>query len=305
MKASIRKYVRYPDNVVHVGSSPYTLLLNTCKRFVQLALAGLLSGGTLAAADLFWNVLYQNDFETSAGPEWSRTDVSATPAGARKFLGEFANDTVVLSLTNLPSHGAVRLSFDLFIISSWDGNDTRYGPDIWSLSVANGPLLLRTTFGNAHSLTVAAGQAYPGSFPGASYPDRTGAAETNSLGYIGEGPMDSVYHLSYDFGHSGSELALNFAASGLQGLSDESWGLDNVSVAVLDIPFATIRCSQVEVCWNSKTNKTYQVQYRSSLTTNLWTDFGTLQPGNGSTECVTDSVPAGQPHKFYRVVEQP
>ena len=202
--------------------------MNTWKKLNQAALTALLSVGTLSAADLTWNVVYQNDFETAAGPEWSRTDVSATPAGARKFLGEFANDTVVLSLTNLPDHGAVRVSFDLFIIRTWDGNDTRYGPDIWSFSVVNGPLVLRTTFGNAHSLTVAAGQAYPGSFPGASYPDRTGAAETNSLGYIGEGPMDSVYHLSFDFGHSGSELGLNFAASGLQGLSDESWGLDNV-----------------------------------------------------------------------------
>ncbi|MFI5224697.1 MAG: hypothetical protein ACHQX3_10760, partial [Nitrospirales bacterium] len=38
-------------------------------------------------------------------------------------------------------------------------------------------------------------------------------------------------------------------------------------------PLATIRASQVEVCWNSISNLTYQVQYRSDLTTNLWTSL--------------------------------
>jgi hypothetical protein len=39
-------------------------------------------------------------------------------------------------------------------------------------------------------------------------------------------------------------------------------------------PLVTIRASQVEVCWNSISNLTYQVQYRSDLTTNLWTSLG-------------------------------
>ena len=38
-------------------------------------------------------------------------------------------------------------------------------------------------------------------------------------------------------------------------------------------PLVTIRASQVEVCWNSISNLTYQVQYRSDLTTNLWTSL--------------------------------
>jgi hypothetical protein len=66
----------------------------------------------------------------------------------------------------------------------------------------------------------------------------------------------------------------------------------------------TIRVSQVEVCWNSRTNKTYQVQYRSGLTTNLWTDLGAALPGTGATICILDAV-AGQEQRFYRVLETP
>jgi hypothetical protein len=40
--------------------------------------------------------------------------------------------------------------------------------------------------------------------------------------------------------------------------------------------FTTIRRasgSEIEVCWNSRTNRMYQIQYRSDLITNLWTDL--------------------------------
>jgi hypothetical protein len=48
--------------------------------------------------------------------------------------------------------------------------------------------------------------------------------------------MDSVYNLSFTFAHNVSDLVLNFSAAGLQGIADESWGLDNVQVAVAPVP---------------------------------------------------------------------
>jgi hypothetical protein len=48
-------------------------------------------------------------------------------------------------------------------------------------------------------------------------------------------------------------------------------------------PLLTIRSSQVEVCWNSISNLTYQVQYRSDLTTNLWTSLGDCIRSTNST----------------------
>jgi len=67
-------------------------------------------------------------------------------------------------------------------------------------------------------------------------------------------------------------------------------------------PLVTIRASQVEVCWNSVSNLTYQVQYRSDLTTNLWTSLGGCIRSANSTSCVYDPIAVGQPRRFYRVV---
>jgi len=65
---------------------------------------------------------------------------------------------------------------------------------------------------------------------------------------------------------------------------------------------ATIRASQVEVCWNSQSNVTYQVQYRSDLTTNLWTSLVDCVRSTNSTSCISDPIVVGQPQRFYRVL---
>jgi len=66
-------------------------------------------------------------------------------------------------------------------------------------------------------------------------------------------------------------------------------------------PLVTIRASQVEVCWNSISNLTYQVQYRSDLTANLWTSLVDCIRSTNSTSCIVDPVVIGQPQRFYRV----
>jgi hypothetical protein len=153
------------------------------------------------------------------------TDV--TPKGERRFLGQFLNDTITLSLSNLPSHSFVSVSFDLFIIRSWDGNFYLYGPDIWMFGTSQGELL-KTTFSNEGPA-----QAYPGTYPTDSYSCWTGASEVRTLGYD---VVDSVYHITVPFSHEGSSLSLYFAAQGLYSLPDESWGIDNVRVDVSSVP---------------------------------------------------------------------
>lgn len=63
---------------------------------------------------------------------------------------------------------------------------------------------------------------------------------------------------------------------------------------------ASIACSQVRVCWQSLTNKTYQVQYRTNLSSDAWVNLGSAIPGNNNTQCVTDEIVT--PQRFYRVV---
>jgi uncharacterized repeat protein (TIGR02543 family) len=176
------------------------------------------------------------------GDEWSDPITTTTPCGT-SFIGEFGNQSVTVTLQSLPAHSLVTVSFDLFIIRSWDGNqvndlsflnaspyspDSIVGPDIWQFQ-AGGNTLLHTSFSN----NVTFSQAYPGSYPGGSYPAQTGASVVNSLCYTyGPYNMSAVYPMRYTFAHTGDTLVLDFSAMGLQVISDESWGLDNVKVSV-------------------------------------------------------------------------
>jgi hypothetical protein len=76
--------------------------------------------------------------------------------------------------------------------------------------------------------------------------------------------------------------------------------LDNVALWELP-PKASIRHSQVEICWPSRTNRLYNVQCTSSLGTNIWVNLFTNIVGTAGRTCVQDSIPVGQPQKFYRI----
>jgi hypothetical protein len=90
------------------------------------------------------------------------------------------------------------------------------------------------------------------------------------------------------------------AATAVAGVSlSYPHGLELVSPPLV----VTVRASQVEVCWNSTSNLTYQVQYRSDLTTNLWTSLVGCVRSTGSKSCISDPVVLGQPQRFYRVVQ--
>jgi len=71
-------------------------------------------------------MFYFNNFEGAVGSEWSNTSTDITPVKARRFLGQFGNETVSLALAGLPSHEYLTVSFDLFLIRSWDGNVTHW-----------------------------------------------------------------------------------------------------------------------------------------------------------------------------------
>jgi hypothetical protein len=202
------------------------------------------------------STVYKNDFTLSpdvggapgVSAHWSSAVTSFTPSGRYgQFLGEFGNQSVSLTLANLPPHRQVTVSLNLFILKSWDGNQlndpvggARVGPDVWGCYVSGGPTLLSTTFSNINRFpragypAVTYTQAFPGGYPGGDFPPGTGSAEINTLGYQFAGiPMDAVYPLKFTFSHEEPSLTLNFVgSSNLQGIADESWGLDNVEVGL-------------------------------------------------------------------------
>jgi len=198
------------------------------KLFVLIAVAFVFTSFQVAEA----TIIYQNDFQSAVLTGWSSTGGSvaiSTSPNSHKFLGRdsyygFSNETVSLSLSGIPVPNiGVTLAFDLYIIQSWDGNSDR---DIFELSVSGGPVLLYTTFGT-HSPRY---QSYPDNYgTGASYTWNTGASAIGTLGYTFYG--DAIYHLEYTFPYSNSNLIINFAARNLQGITDESWGIDNVIIS--------------------------------------------------------------------------
>jgi hypothetical protein len=217
-------------------------------RFVR---ATLLVGAMLVSAQSVLQgaeVIYSNFFESAVGPEWSSTNRDITPIGAKGFLGQFGSvsveQSVTLTLGNIPPHTGISVSFDLFIIASWDGHGIDVGPDIWDLTIVGVTNLLHTTFSNVQNcFDCDRCQDFPGMYPGSDFSEKTGAVETNSLGFhflygspCTTVPMDAgdaVYHLTFSFPHTDSSLVLDFSDS-LTGsilAPDESWGLDNVVIA--------------------------------------------------------------------------
>jgi hypothetical protein len=74
------------------------------------------------------------------------------------------------------------------------------------------------------------------------------------------------------------------------------------SGTVQPTPSVSIRLSEVEICWQSISNRIYGVEYRSDLTTNTWVALYTNIVGNAGTTCVYDKIISGTPQRFYRVV---
>jgi Bacterial Ig-like domain (group 3) len=212
----------------------------------------------LEVMDLNGDILfYRHEFETPVGSEWCLLRQDVTPTG-RGFLGQFSNETACLVLKDIPQHTWLKVSFDLYLIRSWNGNQENWGPNSpnvpgftsaepfgadWVVGPdrfrvqADGRGLLTSTFANYPGFP----QAFPGSYPGGDFPTQTGAQEINSLGYnFDYAPMDSVYHLTFVFQHSTSQLEMDFNALGLQEITNESWGLDNLQVAYNRLPVLSI-----------------------------------------------------------------
>ncbi len=61
--------------------------------------------------------------------------------------------------------------------------------------------------------------------------------------------------------------------------------------------------SQVELCWQTATNRSYQLLCSYSLAASEWTPlYPNWIPGDGTRHCEVDSVFSQNPLKFYRVI---
>ena len=199
----------------------------------------------LATAAHSQMAVYNNDFSLAANSTnatWSDTTLSTS--NGERFLGNTANGsgngTNTLSLTNLAPHSSVTLSFDVYIINTWDGNGPNGGnsfqnPDSFAVS-ENANSLLLTSFANFTSGNT---QSYSATTPnglGFSNAPRSGQFDAGHLGYGTADGGDATYRLSYTFADTSSSLALAFTSGQNQGIGDEGWGLDNVRVTIVPTP---------------------------------------------------------------------
>jgi len=206
--------------------------MKKCTCFAAGSLA-LLAGVSCA------DISYFNDFQSgSAGSEWSTSTVETAPLGGQRFLGQFSNQAVSLTLPGVQAGELVSLAFDFCAIRTWDGNASSLGPgpDVFSVQVSGGPLLLSSTFrvGNPE---LAGSMRFPQASGFANNPSRTGSVANDTLGYLWLGAvLDATWRMSFTFTAPGNGLTVNFGALGLQPADDESWALDNVSVQSTTVP---------------------------------------------------------------------
>jgi PEP-CTERM motif len=138
-------------------------------------------------------LVYENDFSQNADGFSQQTLENGT-------LGRFSNDAVTLGLGSLIPGEEYGISFDLTTAGTWDGNNPIVGPDHWSLSADGATLLDLTPFNADHF-------RYGTDLSGRTFTGNT-----------------------IMFRPTSSSALLTFAGSGLQGLNDEWWTLDNVQV---------------------------------------------------------------------------
>lgn len=182
----------------------------------------------------FAQVNYSEGFQGAVGAEWSSTSTIVVQNSTNRIaLGNFGNETVTLTLGGFTPGVSANMKFDLDLLDSWDGSDGTYGPDRFTAKIA-GANVIDATFSNLNE------NGYPQTYSAATplggplVAAYTNADEIDTLdqNYYG----NSVYKFGgainpgFTFVPSSSTVVFSFTGAGLQGISDESWALDNVAV---------------------------------------------------------------------------
>ena len=181
-------------------------------------------------------VVYSTDFESGASAEWS--GITATESvqlyAGHGFAGRFlrnpnAPSPTTLTLTDLPAHDGISLTFLLAIIDSWDGGTTcGAGPDTFNVRI-DGVLYFSRIFENS-------GCGIQTYVP----PPHVELARHQHLGFgVGTFFGDSAYNMGLDplfrsIPHTNDSLTIEFFQTTV-GANDESWAIDNLEVALLGV----------------------------------------------------------------------
>lgn len=209
--------------------------VNLCSPWVAPLLLTALATGQ--------SVVFSTDFDTTMPAQIAPGTAAALegvqgyaglgPVGnvfGGKFLRSATGNKVTLSLSGLPAHTSISLDFLFAAIDSLDGSGAYPSGDYFKVTV-DGLAVFRESFANALASQI---QSY-------AAPAGITLARRVDLGFSGPGSYytDSAYYLGADpvfvnLPHSGPTLTVTFEIEGpgIQGLDDESWGMDNLRVRV-------------------------------------------------------------------------
>lgn len=159
------------------------------------------------------------------------------------LIGPYHNEGFTLSLTNLPKHRIIKVSVDLYVHDSWDGN-TRSpdGPDLWFINFDNTRVYETTFSNNVCDPPFCLQQSYPGQYLVSNFP-RTGALRTDLPGrchWSSHPDGTSVYRVEIRIGHKDKSVKIGFFDSLVQPNSpnpfcDESWSVGRIEISTIAI----------------------------------------------------------------------
>ncbi len=183
-------------------------------------------------------IVYQNDFETynlngivvsgwlngMTGPV---TDIRINSYNGSKVLGFLNNGKITLTLTKLPPHTAISVSFDLYIHNTWRN-------DLWKLEY-DGVTQLLTGFSNDSTIQ----QSYPNWLGNGSAlsPAQTDAYTIHLPGTCNSSQYgSSMYKMVRTVLHSNPTFTLSCsdAGSNINDFCYRSWSIDNLTIYTIN-----------------------------------------------------------------------
>ena len=207
---------------------------------ISLACASSIAAtlANLAAPASAASLLYSNDFDalptlapgvtaggfTNGGLEAANTFGSWTGNYfANRSMGNPATASV-LTLSNLPAHSAVNISFILGFLESWDSSDpSPWSPDYLKIEVDGSTILDLLTSNNSIGSSVNYGS-------GAILAQYVQANANNFYSDTLINMASSPALLSIPHNASTLSLSINAFGAGWQGGIDEAWGLDALAI---------------------------------------------------------------------------
>ena len=187
-------------------------------------------------------VIYSQNFESGIASlgAWNVSTLATSPGSTKlastTYLGRLLNEEVSLSVP--AGMTSVTISFDLYVIGTWDGAGYQgFGGDWWQIEVSKNGEARQNVFHTSFSNQSTKPQHFPKQVTDGTSPADKGALMVNALGYPKAAGKfdagDAIYRLTYTVSNPGAgPLVFYFhSTTPMQDLNDESWGIDNVSVS--------------------------------------------------------------------------